>query len=51
MMTHWTSSMLDEESTAEMEREFLMELRELRNLLEREKEHKAYYSEIIFKPI
>jgi hypothetical protein len=41
MMTHWTSPIVDEDSTADVEREFLMDLRDLRLLLDREKEHKT----------
>jgi len=40
MMTHWTSPIVDDSSTADIEREFLVDLRELRVLLDREREHK-----------
>jgi len=40
MMTHWASPILDEENTPDMEREFLMDLRDLRALLDKEKDHK-----------
>ena len=39
-MTYWKSPIEDEDATADVEREFLMELRELRVLLDKEKEHK-----------
>lgn len=40
-MQHWTSPIMDDNSTADIEREFLVDLRELRIILEKEKEHKA----------
>jgi len=40
MMVNWGSSFLEEDFTPDMEREFLMDLRDLRILLDREKEHK-----------
>ena len=40
MMTHWKSPIVDEDATADVEREFLMDLRDLRCLLDKEKEHK-----------
>ena len=40
MMVYWGSSILEEDVTPDMEREFLMDLRELRVLLDKEKEHK-----------
>lgn len=43
MMTHWTSPIIDDNSTADIEREFLVDLRELRVLLDKEREHKRYY--------
>jgi len=41
MMAHWTNPIVDEDNTSDVEREFLMELRELRSLLDKEKEHKG----------
>ncbi|ODN04265.1 Acidic fibroblast growth factor intracellular-binding protein [Orchesella cincta] len=42
MMTYWTSPLTDEANAdADVEREFLMELRDLRILLDKEKEHKT----------
>ncbi|XP_021945753.1 acidic fibroblast growth factor intracellular-binding protein [Folsomia candida] len=41
LMQHWTSPIMDDNSTADIEREFLVDLRELRIILEKEKEHKA----------
>lgn len=40
IMAYWKSPIEDEDATADVEREFLMELRELRVLLDKEKEHK-----------
>lgn len=43
MMTYWTSPINDEANAdADVEREFLMDLRELRILLDKEKEHKTW---------
>lgn len=43
MMTYWTSPAADDANAdADVEREFLMDLRELRILLDKEKEHKTY---------
>ncbi|CAL8111312.1 unnamed protein product [Orchesella dallaii] len=42
MMTYWTSPITDDlNADADVEREFLMELRDLRILLDKEKEHKT----------
>lgn len=45
MMTYWTTPMAMNDETladADVGREFLMDLRELRILLDKEKEHKMY---------